>query len=175
MDKKDVLLVMMNRDFLEDTVKNLDLDRANLAMIITDGYDGKTFNIGGVEVPVTPFATIHTHMWKSRRLTWLIGGGSADSLRKMRKFLMAYRHIPEGNIVTFNAASKISGTWLANLRHIDEHGADFFVTGGEYIQIGVNLKLIPHVHADIATRRGGCSRRYQSNFAAKLSDCKARL
>ena len=143
MDKKDIVLVVLNRDILEETVKNLNLDRANVAMIITDGCDGKTFNVGDKAVPVTTFATIQAYMWKYRRLLWLIGGGSADDIRKMRKFLSAYRHIPEGNTVNFDVAPQISGTWLANVRHIVEHGANYFVTGNEYAQVGVNLNLIP--------------------------------
>ena len=143
MDKKDVVLVVLNRDALEETVKNLNLDRANVAMIITDGCDGKTFNVGDKAVPVTTFATIQAYMWKYRRLLWLIGGGSADDIRKMRKFLTAYRHIPEGNTVNFDVAPQISATWLANVRHIVEHGANYFVTGNEYAQVGVNLNLIP--------------------------------
>ena len=143
MDKKDVVLVVLNRDALEDTVKNLNLDRANLSMIITDGCDGKTFSVGGKAVPVTNFATIHTYMWKYRNLLWLIGGGSSDAIRKMRKFLSAYRHISEANIINFEVA-QISSTWSANVRHVVEHGADFFVTGGEYAQVGVNLKFIPN-------------------------------
>jgi len=51
MDKKDVVLVVLNRDALEDTVKNLNLDRANLSMIITDGCDGKTFSVGAKLFP----------------------------------------------------------------------------------------------------------------------------
>ena len=42
----------------------------------------------------------------------------------------------------------ISATCLENLRHIEENGADYFVTGNEYVQVGLNLSYIPRVHAD---------------------------
>ncbi|MBO4779493.1 MAG: hypothetical protein J5497_02530, partial [Selenomonadaceae bacterium] len=156
MEKKEVILVVLNRDALEDSVKKLNLNNANLKMIFTDGYERKTFNVGGNEIPVTAFAMIHEYLWKYRYLIWLISGGTnTDNIRKMKKFLMTYGRISEKNIINFNVAPQISGTWLANLRHIEKYGADYFVTGNEYTQVGLNLNFIPRVHADTAAAKGG--------------------
>ncbi len=156
MEKTDVVLVMLNPDALEEVLKNLDFDKVNLRRIVMDGYTAKTFNVDGSEIPVIAFAKIHEFLWTCRRMLWLIrgDGNGSDDVRKMRKFLAAYRHIPEGNIVNFEAP-QISTTWLANLRYIEEHGADYFVTGNEYTKIGLNLNLIPRVSAYEKTRRGG--------------------
>lgn len=41
----------------------------------------------------------------------------------------------------------------AELQRIEEHGADFFVTGNEYMRDALDLKFIPREHPD--TRCGG--------------------
>lgn len=169
MEKTNIMLVVMNRAALEETVKKLDFDKVNLTRIFTDGYDRKTFNAAGNEIPVISFATIYAYLWQYRRFKWLIGGGRTEDIRKMRKFFLAYRHIPEGNIISLEGTTQISEsqigapshvennslTLLANLRHIEEHGADFFVTGNEYTQLGLNLNFIPRVQTDTSTIRGG--------------------
>ncbi|MBO4779572.1 MAG: CDP-glycerol glycerophosphotransferase family protein, partial [Selenomonadaceae bacterium] len=45
--------------------------------------------------------------------------------------------------------------WLANLRHIESYGADYFATGCEFMRDGWNTKFIPSVSADINSARGG--------------------
>ncbi|MBO4780372.1 MAG: hypothetical protein J5497_07030, partial [Selenomonadaceae bacterium] len=63
--------------------------------------------------------------------------------------------VPEKNILNFDLNPQISGTWLANLRHIEKYGADYFVTGNEYMQAGLNTDLIPSVYANKEISRGG--------------------
>ena len=142
---KEIVLVVLNRDALESVVKNLNFDKVNLLEIVTDGYGKKFFTAGDNKIPVTKFATIHSTMKKYKKIFWLIhGGANADNLLKLKNFLMA-GDIPEENIINFEVAPKISATWLANLRHIEQHGADYFVTGNEFIQANLNLNLIPTV------------------------------
>ncbi len=153
--KIEVLLVVLNRDPLESVVKNLNFDNVNLVAIVTDGYGKKFFTAGDNKIPVTKFATIHSTMRKYKKIFWLIhGGANTANLLKMKNFLMS-GGVPEDNIVNIEVTAQTSATWLANLRHIEEHGADFFVTGNEYAQVGVNLNLIPRVAADEKCRGGG--------------------
>ena len=61
----------------------------------------------------------------------------------------------EENIINAGVAAQINATWLANLRHVEEHGADFFVTGNEYTREGVNLDYLPCVCEDKTATLGG--------------------
>lgn len=157
MEKNDAVLIMLNSDALEEALKKLNLNKVSLAHIVMDGYSAKTFNVAGTEIPVVAFAKIHELLWKCRGMLWLIcdSVNRSDAIRKMKKFLTALRYIPEGNIINFELTPKISTTLPANLRYVEEHGADYFVTGNEYVQVGLNLKFIPRVHADEKIYGGG--------------------
>lgn len=52
--------------------------------------------------------------------------------------------VPEDNIVNFEIPVHISTEWLANLRYVEENGADFFATGISYTEVGLDLRYIPH-------------------------------
>ncbi|MBE8953405.1 MAG: hypothetical protein SR1Q7_09720, partial [Quinella sp. 1Q7] len=137
------VLVAFSRDNLEDAIKNLNLDRVNLTLIVADGYRENFFELGDDKIPVATFETILSTVSKYKKFVWLLCDGvNSNNLLKLKKILTT-GDVPEKNIVNFNVAPKLSETWLANLRHIEEHGADFFVTGNEYTQAGVNLNLIP--------------------------------
>ena len=142
-EKIRAVLVAFSRDNLEDAIKNLNLDRVNLTLIVADGYRENFFELGDDKIPVATFETIFSTVSKYKKFVWLLCDGvNSNNLLKLKKILTT-GDVPEKNIVNFNVAPKLSETWLANLRHIEEHGADFFVTGNEYAQAGVNLNLIP--------------------------------
>ena len=44
---------------------------------------------------------------------------------------------------------------MKNLSSVEMLAVDFFITGNEYIRDGLDLKFIPHKHADIEARVGG--------------------
>lgn len=154
MEKFNSVLVVTNKNFLEDTVKNLNFDLVNLNAIFMDGGE-KFFVSGEKKIPIISFAQIHAQVKKYKSFVWLVGDCANDSdFRKVKKFLVTLG-IDKNNIVDFGASKKISQTWLANFNHVKEHGADFFATGDEYIRDGLNLKFIPCAYEEKNKALGG--------------------
>ena len=153
MEKINVVLVVLNRKFLEQAIRNLNLVKVNLATIIMDGEE-KAFPVGGKKIPVISIYDALKLVKDYKDFTWLIVGyeNGVGDVFKMKKFLQAH-DVSESNVVNFELTEQINPTWLANLRHIEERGADFFVTGNEFTRNGVNFKLIPPVVAENA--KGG--------------------
>lgn len=163
MEKIDVVLVVLNREALENTIKKLDLTKVNPIAIITDSERKKIFLLGNKKIPVSSFRKIQRRMVDYKNFTWLISGylNDSDDLRKLKKFLAA-NDVPENNIVDFEAfletlADISQKTWLANVRHVEKYGADFFATGNEIMRDNLNIKLIPDVHEDKNFSRGGAN------------------
>ena len=155
MEKLDIVLVVLNRKFLEHSIQNLNFDKANLATIIMDG-DAKNFKVGGEQIPISSFSDAPKLAKKYKDFTWLIAGYEygLDDVFTTKKMLLSLG-VSESNIVNFELSEQINQTWLANLRHIEEHGADFFVTGNEYTRDGLDFNLIPCVREDKAIAKGG--------------------
>ena len=156
MAKVNAILVLFNGGTLEAALKNLNLDNVNIVTIVADGDpEEKTLQVGEIEIPRVDFPNIYSFAGKYKNFIWLLSGGNdRDALAKMKNFLVTLG-FPEENIVNLEAPAQISTTWLANLRHIEEHGADFFATGNEYMQGGLNLKYIPCVREDKTATLGG--------------------
>ncbi len=166
MEKINAVLVVLNRDFLSGAMKVWDFARVNLNAVITDDVAEKFFDIGGKKIPVTPFATIYVPIRRHKNSVWLICGyrRSIADVFKM-KVLLAASGVPEANIVSLTSPNQpeweqrnlahTARRWFANLRHIDEHGADFFATGNESMRDGLNTKFIPCADADKNSARGG--------------------
>ncbi len=157
MEKINVVLVLMNRDLLDGAIKNLNFDNVNLSAIIMDndyeenfqlGETPMTILVGEEQIPVDSFAlmqkVIRAMLKNAKDYLWLIRGCVKDlgDLLKAKRFLMT-NGVPERNIVNFEVASQISATWLANLNHVENFGADYFATGDEYTRGGLNMNLIP--------------------------------
>ena len=155
MEKINAVLVLLKRGALDETLKKLNLDKINLVTIIADG-DERIFRCGDKEIPRTAFSTFPKTAKKFKDFVWLIGGyvNGVDDLDRMKNFLMTVG-VPEDNIVNLEVTVQMSGTWLANLRYVEEHGADFFATGNEFMRDGLNMKYIPCVHVDKKISRGG--------------------
>ena len=157
MEKKDTVLVAINKKSLKSEVKNL--KSVKLSAIFLDAGKNKTF--GKNKIPIISFAKVDEQIKKYKDSTWLISGAAGNAFDRLKKFLMA-GGIPEENIIKTGketsdvAASnivknevQISPTYLANLNYIKEHGADFFATGNEYTRDGLNLKFINGVNGVI--------------------------
>ena len=153
MDKKNVVLVILNRESLEEALEKL--SNVSVIAVVADG-DEKFFTVGKKKVPRIGFAALPDAAVKYKDFLWLVGGylKRREDISRAKKFLMVFG-VPEENIVNLEVVTLISETWLANLRHIEENGADFFATGNEYMRDGLNLKCIPRVHADKSKSRGG--------------------
>ena len=150
------LIALINRQFLESEVKKLNLDNVNLLAIVTDNSEEKFFQLGEEEIPLRAFQTIKGLMRDYKAFFFLISGyeNSIADVARIKNFLMASGS-PEGNIVNFEITSQLSKTWLANLRHVEEYGADFFATGSEYTRNGLNLNYIPNIQVKESDNRGG--------------------
>ena len=153
MEKINIVLVMPNREFLASAVKSLNLANANLEAVIVDNAVEKSFRVAGKRIEVNSFSDIHKHAKKYKDFVWLIctvGGG----FRKIKKFLMSFE-VEEKNIVNADVLTQESLTWLANLRYVEEYGADFFATGDEFMQRSLDLNYIPCAHKDKSVSLGG--------------------
>ena len=141
MEKLDIVLVVLNRKFLEHAIQNLNFDKVNLATIIMDG-DEKAFKVGNVQIPVSSFANVPKLIRNYKKFTWLIVGyeyGISD-VANVKKLLLTL-NLPESKIINFELTEQINPVWLANLRYIEEHGADFFATGDDFVQSGLDFNL----------------------------------
>ena len=158
-EKTDVVLVMLNRDLLESVIKNLDFNKINLINLIMDRDPEEPvpivpkqvfYQLGEDQIPLKTFAQVHLVIHDYKKSVWMICGcdNSDDAFRM--KNLLTIGGVPEDNILNFNIAPQISETWLANLRYVEEYGADFFATGNEYIQVGLNMKFIPCAQENVA-------------------------
>ena len=145
MEKINVVLVLLNSENLEATLKNINRDNVNLVAIALDNAKEKFFKVGEKKVPTVNFSAVHDLAKKYKDHFWLIGGADDVAAYKLKKFLMTFG-IPKDNIINAQVPAQISETLLANLRHIKKYGADFFATGNGCIQSNLNLKFIPRVN-----------------------------
>ncbi len=153
MAKKDVVLVMLNREALEETLQKL--GNVNIVVIVMDGAE-KFFTVDKKKIPRIPFEILPDAAIKCKDCLWLIGGcvKGREDISRAKKFLMLF-DVPEENILNIEIALSVSETWLANLNYIEKNGADFFATGNEYMRDNLNMKYIPRVHTDKRKSRGG--------------------
>ena len=164
MEKVNAVLAVLNREFLESALNNLDADKVNLTAIFMDSSD-KTFQFANKKIPVISFALIYKNVSAYKDFVWLVSGYSngVDDFYKMKKFLMTF-DVSEDNIINFEMTSKISPAWLANLRYVEEHGADFFATGNEYMRDGLNLKFIPSVNENSGVNLADAHQNLQQSY-----------
>ncbi len=152
-EKTEVVLVLLNRDLLEEAVKSLNFDNVNLTAIVIERdlaepvpqfKDPMFYRLGEEQIPMKLFADIRLPLRDFKTAVWLICGcmNDKDEFLKMKNFLMM-SGVSQSNIIKLELDSQISATWLANLHYIEEHGADYFVTGNEFIQADLNMNLIP--------------------------------
>ena len=145
MEKINVVLVLLNSENLEATLKNINRDNVNLVAIALDNAKEKFFKVGEKKVPTVNFSAVHDLAKKYKDHFWLIGSSDGVAAYKLKKFLMTFG-IPKDNIINAQVPAQISETLLANLRHIKKYGADFFATGNGCMQSNLNLKFIPRVN-----------------------------
>ncbi|MBR6013393.1 MAG: CDP-glycerol glycerophosphotransferase family protein [Selenomonadaceae bacterium] len=156
MEKKDCVLVVLEEQFFEKTLQKLNFNSVHLKAVFMDESQGKFLELGAEKIPVISFAEIHTNARKYKTFTWLISGYSnfIDDFRKIKNFLITLG-ISENNIIDFGKTPQISLSWASNFSHLEKFGADFFATGDEYIQSGLNFDYIPCVSADKNDSLGG--------------------
>jgi len=145
MEKMNAVLVVLNDKYFNHVLDTLNFKKVNLIAVIIENAQEKTLSINDEEIPIVLFSKIRTFWDDSKELFWLISGFVDDlnDLYKFKKFLMN-NGIPEENIINFEILSRINSEWLGNLRYIEKHGADFFATGDDYTEVGLDLNCIPH-------------------------------
>ena len=160
MEKTEIVLVVWDKKSLKNAVKKLKFGVANLTAIISDGHKEKIFHAGKRQFPIFSFAQIQQPAKRYSNALWMIGDNLKKKyyLRRMKKFLTA-SGVPEDNIFnldTFDEEifSKMSETWRANVKHVEENGADFFATGNESMCNGLHLEFIPRVYRSVSTPGG---------------------
>ena len=157
MEKIDVMLVAPDEKSLEGVAKNLNTDAINLGGALTDIPKKKSFPVGKEKITAYPFLSIASVAANFKNFFWLVGGTNDTSeLLKLQKFLAA-AGVAQEKIVNVEIFSQPSRTWLANVRHVEKFGADFFATGDEHMRDGLNLKFIPSVHEEKNFSRGGAN------------------
>ena len=125
MEKINIVMIVLNGEYLEQATQNLNFDKVNLTAIITDS-DEKTFKVVGEEIPINSFSNASKLVKDYKEFIWLIVGYEKclSEVLKMKKFLMTLG-LPEDNIVNFELSEQINSAWLANLRYVEENGADY--------------------------------------------------
>ena len=148
----DVVLVVLDKSYLDGALKDLNLNVANIATIIMNDGDKNFVAVDKKQIPIVPFSAIEQTIATYKDFLWLIRGSWTLGAYGMKKFLRR-SGIAEENIVNFTRF--ISASWVGNLRYVEEHGADFFATGISYSEVGLDLNSIPYVCADKNSSRGG--------------------
>ena len=134
---------MLNERDLERSLNSLNFSAANLVAIVIDNGNGNFLTLDdGTQIPGLSFSSIQVLINQGENFIWLLSGNvnSVGDLWRMKKFLLN-NGVPEDNIVNFHMM--ISQDWLANLRHIEKYGAEFFATGISYTEVGMHLNFIP--------------------------------
>lgn len=146
MGKIEVVLVVLNRNNLQNAVATINYDNAILRAIIIEGGEGNFIRLNDSDVSVVSFASIEKILTLRNNVVWLIYGSSNNwgDIYKAKKFLMA-SGISEDNIVNFDVVAQTSTAWIGNIRYVEEHGVDYFATGISYTEVGLNLNCIPEL------------------------------
>ena len=150
----NAVLVLLNSGKLEETLKNFNLDNINLLAVAADDTAETFFRVNEKQIPTVNFSAVHKLAKKYKDNFWLIGGAEGVAADRMKKFLMSF-DVSADKIINAEFFGQISETWLANLNYIEEHGADFFATGNEYMRDGLNINYIPCVREDKTAALGG--------------------
>lgn len=168
MNKVNVVLVVLDKNYLKQTVGTLNFYKANLVAIIIDGIKEPILSLGSKEIPLVPFSKIQKLLEAGKNFFWLINGyvNHVSDIWQTKKFLMS-NGIPDENIVNFEVLPHISVEWLANLDYIKKHGADFFATGISYTEVGLDLNYIPHLRGRGVNLSGSNQDLRQSYLTAK--------
>ena len=155
MEKIDAVLVTPDKASLESLVKNLNPDAVNLDVAVTNVSKKDFFARGKWKITLAPFTLITPIIARRKNFFWLLGGTKdTRELLKLKKFLAA-NGAEEEKIINLDVPSQLSGTWLANVRHVEKFGADFFATGDEHMRDNLNLNFLPCVHEEKIFNRGG--------------------
>ena len=145
MEKINAVLVILNENSLVNALNGLNFANVNLIAGVMENGDGKFMHFDDKKIPLISFASIQNLLNADQNFVWLISGGG--DAYNVKNFLMD-NGVPEGNIVNFDLS--ISPEWIANLRYLEKHSADFFATGMSFAEVGLDSKYIPYAGVNLA-------------------------
>ena len=143
MEKINLMLVVLRKDFLDKAIHDVDFESVNVVSIFMGSDKAKTYTVGQLEIPLRPFIELPAQVKKNKNFLWLVSGANdSEEFRKMKKFLMTF-DLNGDNVIDFGRITSLSPAWLGKFRYIEENGANFFATGNEYMQDQLDLNYIP--------------------------------
>lgn len=138
-------LIVLSENALNSAMANLNFDNVNLGVIAIENPRGNSITLGDRTIPVISLTQIDELLGAEENFFRVICGfENDDDIYKMKKFLMS-NGVSEDNIINFELESNISTAWLANLRHVEQFGAEFFATGINYTEVGLDLRYISRI------------------------------
>ena len=145
MNKIRVVLLVLDKNKIESTLRTLNFQNAIPVLIITEISEGtsQVYHYCGLEIPMFPIASIQKIIEIAGSFIWLINGfvHQVSDIYKIKKFLVS-NGVPEDNIVNFEVLFHLTPSWIANIRYIEKNPIDFFATGISYIEAGLNFQVI---------------------------------
>ena len=143
MEKINVVLVALNKNFLAGAIRNLNFNNIELRAVVMDNGGEQFIRLGEKLIPLFSFTKVGQLAKSVGDAVWLVVGCVDDGdFRKAQKFLAA-SGVGEDNIINFELSAQINPRQIANLLYVKENGADFFVTGGSCFEVGLDLNRIP--------------------------------
>ena len=138
---------MLDKTLLKEALGCMNLNAVQLETIIIEGGDDQAFRLGELTLPTHSFTSIEQYSSHGAEYIWLLNGSGADvgKVWPLAKFLIE-SGVPKDNIVNFIIASHISWAWLGNLKYIETHAVEYFVTGISYAEVGIDLERITGMH-----------------------------
>ena len=143
MSKLPVILVVLDKNLLEEALSDLNLNSAQVEAIIIDGGDDQLIRLDDLTFELYSFSSIDRFFDRKDEFIWLIHASAAKvgNTWRMAKFLLA-NGIPKDNIVNFIVGGHITQAWLGNIKYIENHAADFFSTGISYAEVGLDIERL---------------------------------
>lgn len=180
--KVNVVLVVLNENFLDSAIQSLNFDNADVVAVMTKKANvnkplkiavatkkssDNPLNVAEKKIPRVEFSAVSEILNRDKDCLWLICGYNSgiEDIYKAKDNLMA-NGVAEEKIVNFELSAQINLSWLANLRYIEKHGANFFVTGSSYTEVGIDFNCVPRRSKGVNLSNTGQNLR-QSYLTAK--------
>ena len=145
MEKIPVVLVVLNKDAINDALSSLNFNNINLIAILTSDFGDKhaELKFGQVKIPMYPFSYLKNFTNMKDKITWLISGfvrNVADFWKTAK--LLIKSGVPKDNIVNFHVMGHITKEWIGNIRYIEKNNVDYFATGISYTEVALDINRI---------------------------------
>ena len=147
MGKISVILVVLDKKFLDEALGCLNFNAAQLEAVIVEGGIDQTIQLNELSFMLCPFTSLEKFLQNGSDYIWLLNcdGSAPGRIWRFAKFLHAYG-VSQDNIVNFIIAPHISSTWLGNIKYIESHQVEYIATGISYTEVGLDLDRITGMH-----------------------------